>query len=198
VPGRRPPLPLLARRAHLDRPGAPSRGLGARPKTSWVAGRTRGCSAFVTRDRRAAAGEASAALYGTRRMAIGAVQAREERAVLVSPRGAYNGAGLRAQREALSHELLRDLPETVRVARIERVRLDPVERIGSVVHRRDVTVLEVEPAPPLELGRGRGEHRRRRPGLDRLDLHPAGASLEELPVLALQVPAELGHDAARM
>src|SRR5207244_11462191 len=35
--------------------------LGARPKTSWVAERRRGCCAFVTRDRRAAAGEASAA-----------------------------------------------------------------------------------------------------------------------------------------
>src|SRR6185369_8773836 len=42
-------------------PRLPARRLGARPKTSWVAERTRGCSAFVTRDRRAAAGEASAA-----------------------------------------------------------------------------------------------------------------------------------------
>src|SRR5262249_54345312 len=32
-----------------------------RPKTSWVAGRTRACRAWFTRERRAAAGEASAA-----------------------------------------------------------------------------------------------------------------------------------------
>src|SRR5439155_1773362 len=37
------------------------RALGARPKTSWVAKRTRACGVGITRGRRAAAGEASAA-----------------------------------------------------------------------------------------------------------------------------------------
>src|SRR5207253_5389908 len=105
---------------------------------------------------------------------------------------------LRAQREALAHQLLRDLPQTLGVLWVERVRLDAVEGVGSVVHRGHVTVLEIETAAPLELRRGDGEHRGRGPGLDGLELHPAGACLQELPVLRLQVSAELGHDAARM
>ena len=41
--------------------GFDNRGGGARPKTSWVAKRTRACGVGITRRRRAAAGEASAA-----------------------------------------------------------------------------------------------------------------------------------------
>src|SRR5437762_8779159 len=105
---------------------------------------------------------------------------------------------LRAQREALAHQVLRDLPQKLGVLWVQGVRLDAVEGVGGVVHRGDVTVLEIETAAPLELRGGRGEHRGRGPGLDGLELHPAGASLEELQVLRLQVSAELGHDAARM
>src|SRR5439155_25507451 len=102
---------------------------------------------------------------------------------------------LRAQREALAHQVLRDLPQKLGVLWVQGVRLDAVEGVGGVVHRGDVTVLEIETAAPLELRGGRGEHRGRGPGLDGLELHPAGASLEELQVLRLQVSAELGHDA---
>src|SRR5207244_10298053 len=49
-----------ARSRVLARPRA-ARRLGARPKTSWVAKRTRACGVGITRRRRAAAGEASAA-----------------------------------------------------------------------------------------------------------------------------------------
>src|SRR5437879_6107855 len=53
---------------------------------------------------------------------------------------------LRAQREALAHQLLRDLPQTLGVLLVERVRLDAVEGVDSVVHRGHVTVLEIETA----------------------------------------------------
>src|SRR5437763_15944812 len=56
---------------------------------------------------------------------------------------------LRAQREALAHQLLRDLPQTLGVLWVERVRLDAVEGVGSVVHRGHVTVLEIETAASL-------------------------------------------------
>src|SRR6266566_2202882 len=105
---------------------------------------------------------------------------------------------LRAQREALAHQVLRDLPQPLGALWVESVRLDAVEGVGSVVHRGHVTVLEIEATAPFELRRGSGEHRGRGPGLDGLELHPAGASLEELHVLRLQVSGELGHDAARM
>src|SRR5947208_1739504 len=58
---------------------------------------------------------------------------------------------LRAQREALAHQLLRDLPQTLGVLRVERIRLDAVEGVGSVVHCGHVTVPEVETAPPLDM-----------------------------------------------
>src|SRR5207245_947016 len=77
---------------------------------------------------------------------------------------------LRAQREALAHQLLRDLPQTLGVLWVERVRLDAVEGVGSVVHRGHVTVLEIETAAPLALRRGGGEQRGRAPGLDALAL----------------------------
>src|SRR3989475_1778788 len=105
---------------------------------------------------------------------------------------------LRAQREAPAHQVLRDVPQKLGVLRVQGVRLDAVEGVRSVVHRGDVTVLEIETAAPLELRRGSGEHRGRGSGLDGLELHPAGASLEELHVLRLQVSAELSQDAARM
>src|SRR5206468_11505407 len=81
---------------------------------------------------------------------------------------------LRAQREALARQLLRDLPQTLGALWVESVRLDAVEGVGSVVHRGHVTVLEIETTAPLELRRGGGEHRGRGPGLDGLELHPAG------------------------
>src|SRR3989449_8071393 len=105
---------------------------------------------------------------------------------------------LRAQREALAHQVLRDLPQPLGALWVESVRLDAVEGVGSVVHRGHVTVLEIEATAPSELRRGSGEHRGRGPGLDGLELHPAGASLEELHVLRLQVSAEFGQEAARM
>src|SRR5437879_2476436 len=46
----------------------------------------------------------------------------------------------------------------------------------------------IEAATPLELRRTRGEHRGRGPGLDGLELHPAGASLEEPPVISATLP----------
>src|SRR5438067_2269217 len=49
------------RRLRPPRLGAVARRIGARPKTSWVATRTRGCSVGITPDCPAAAGEASAA-----------------------------------------------------------------------------------------------------------------------------------------
>ena len=61
---------------------------------------------------------------------------------------------LHAQGEGLAHHLLRDLPQTLGVLEIERVRLDAVESIGRIVHCRDVAILEVESPAPLELGRG--------------------------------------------
>src|SRR5262249_15339771 len=73
------------------------------------------------------------------------------------------------QRKALAHQRLRDLPQTLRVPWVERVGLDAVQGAGSVVHRGDVTVLEIETATPVELRRGRGEHRGCRPGLDGLE-----------------------------
>src|SRR2546425_6722158 len=93
---------------------------------------------------------------------------------------------LRAQREALAHQVLRDLPQPLGALWVESVRLDAVEGVGSVVHRGHVTVLEIEATAPFELRRGSGEHRGRGPGLDGLELHPARASLEKLHVLRLQ------------
>src|SRR5262249_23200655 len=58
--------------------------------------------------------------------------------------------------------------------------------------------LEIEPAAPFELGRGRGEHGGRGAGLNGLEPHAAGARLEELPIVLPQVTAELRHDAAWM
>src|SRR5437867_4508560 len=55
---------LSANALHRTTNGAlrpPRRQLGARPKTSWVANRTRACSVRITPDCPAAAGEASAA-----------------------------------------------------------------------------------------------------------------------------------------
>src|SRR5262249_50640429 len=97
------------------------------------------------------------------------------------------------QRKALAHQRLRDLPQTLRVPWIERVGLDAVQGAGSVVHGGDVTVLEIETATPLELRRGRGEHRGCRPGLDGLEPRPPIPLLEKREVFRLQVAAELGQ-----
>src|SRR5262249_56621695 len=105
---------------------------------------------------------------------------------------------LRSEGEALSDQLLRELPEALGVARVEGVGLDPIERIGRVVDRGDMAVLEINAAPPVELRCGRRKHRRRRTGFHVLELHAATARAEELVVLRLQVPAELGHDRAGM
>src|SRR5262249_6300218 len=107
-------------------------------------------------------------------------------------------AALPAQREALPHQVLRDLPQTLGSSRVESVRLDAVEGIRRVVHRRHVAVLEIDPTAPLELRRSGGEHRGRSAGLDGLELHSPVASLEELQVLRLQMSPELGEDRTGM
>src|SRR5438034_921327 len=100
----------------------------------------------------------------------------EPRCTLAAGRDDGRSPRLRSHREALAHQHLRYLPEALGVVRVERVRLDPVERIRSVVHSVDPTVLEIEPAAPFELRCGRREHGGRGAGIGGLELHDAGAS----------------------
>src|SRR5436853_3294457 len=95
--------------------------------------------------------------------------------------------GSSAQRESPTDELFRDLPESIRVVRVDRVRLHAVQRVRRIVHRGNLAILEVETAATLELGRGGGEHRRRGAGFHRLELQRGISLLQELVVFGLEM-----------